>query len=56
MFTISMLPHSVGRMMALPVGLALASLGYSLWREGPTTLARVARRVQGSRLESAGAE
>jgi hypothetical protein len=30
---VSVVPHSVGRMAALPVGIALAGLGYSLLRE-----------------------
>jgi hypothetical protein len=30
---VSVVPHSVGRMAAIPVGIALAGLGYSLMRE-----------------------
>jgi hypothetical protein len=32
-----LLPHSLGRLAAIPVGIALAGLGFSLWRNRSTT-------------------
>ena len=29
----AVIPHAAARILALPVGMALAGLGYSLWRE-----------------------
>lgn len=37
---VPVIPHSMARMTAVPVGLALAGLGYSLWREQRTPTAR----------------
>ena len=34
---VPVLPHALDRIIAFPVGLALAGLGYSLWREQDTT-------------------
>ncbi|MBO3750078.1 hypothetical protein J5X84_28690 [Streptosporangiaceae bacterium NEAU-GS5] len=42
---LSLVPHSVGRMAAIPTGVALAGLGYSLWR-GQRTAAAPAGIVQ----------
>jgi len=53
---VPLIPHSLARMTALPVGVALAGLGYSLWREQRTAAARQASGVDGSRLDPAGAQ
>jgi hypothetical protein len=50
------LPHAVGRMLAVPVGLALAGLGYSLWRGERTAAGRSLPGVRSSRLDPVGAE
>ncbi|MFC0682772.1 hypothetical protein ACFFGH_33490 [Lysobacter korlensis] len=52
---VPLLPHTVGRFVAVPVGLALIWLGYSLWadRRGPVT---VSPPGSAARLDRAAAE
>lgn len=52
---VPMLPHALARLLALPVGLALAGLGYSLCRE-PTAVDRPAASSPRAGLVPAGAE
>jgi len=52
---IPLLPHSLDRLVAFPVGLALAGLGFSLWREQRTTVPEPVSSVRSSRLDPAGA-
>jgi hypothetical protein len=52
---VPLLPHSLDRTAAFPVGLALAGLGYSLWREHRTVATEPVPSVSGSRLDPAGA-
>lgn len=52
---IPFLPHSLDRIVAFPVGLALAGLGFSLWREQRTTVPEPVSSVHSSRLDPAGA-
>jgi hypothetical protein len=48
---VPLVPHSVGRMAALPVGIALAGLGYSLIRDRRTAVPS----VRGAQFDVAGA-
>jgi len=41
----ALLPHTLERMAAVPMGIALAWLGYSLWRTARTTVGRPASTV-----------
>jgi hypothetical protein len=52
---VPVLPHSLDRLVAFPVGLALAGLGYSLWREQRTAVLDSVPSVPGSRLDAAAA-
>lgn len=51
-----LLPHAVDRYAAFPVGLALAGLGFSLWREQRTTSQESVPSVRSPRFDPAGAE
>lgn len=53
---VPLLPHSLDRLLAFPVGLALAGLGYSLWREQRGRSHLSAAGVPSARLGSAGVE
>jgi len=53
---IPVLPHSLARMTAVPVGLGLAGLGYSLWREQRTRTHAFVPSLRDARLDPAGAE
>jgi hypothetical protein len=48
-------PELVQRLFALPVGVALIGLGYSLWREQRTQTVRRAAGTESSQLDPAGA-
>lgn len=50
------LPHSLDRTTAFPTGLALAGLGYSLWREQRTTASEPVASLRSSQLDLAGAQ
>lgn len=52
---VPLLPHSLDRLTAIPVGLALAGLGYSLWHEQRTIATEPVPSVSSSRLDPAGA-
>jgi predicted aconitase with swiveling domain len=52
---VPLLPHSLDRIAAFPVGLALAGLGYSLWRERRATASEPVVSVRSSQLDPAGA-
>jgi hypothetical protein len=49
------LPELTQRLFALPAGIALVGLGYSLWREQRTPSVRVLPSTDSPRLDSAGA-
>lgn len=49
----ALLPHTLERMAAIPMGLALVWLGYSLWSDQRSSAAQAARPGQGSRLDRA---
>jgi hypothetical protein len=51
---VPLLPHSLDRLLAFPVGLALAGLGYSLWREQRRS--SDVSSVPSARLDPAGVE
>jgi hypothetical protein len=51
-----LLPHAIGRMAAVPVGVALAGLGYSLWHGQRTAAGRSLPSVRSSQLDPADAE
>lgn len=51
-----LLPHDLERLTAVPVGLALAGLGWSLWRGQRTAAGRSPSSARSSRLEPAGVE
>ena len=53
---IPLLPQINQRLFAIPVGVALVGLGYSLWREQRTTANRSLPSPVSPRLEPAGAE
>jgi len=53
---VPLLPHSLDRLLAFPVGLALAGLGYSLWREQRRSSHVSVSRVPSARLDPAGVE
>jgi hypothetical protein len=53
---VPLLPHSLDRLLAFPVGLALAGLGYSLWREQRRSSHVSVSSVPSARLDSAGVE
>jgi len=48
-----MIPHSVARIFAIPVGVALAGLGHSLWRELGAGAGLPAAGTVGTRLDPA---
>ncbi|MCW2669910.1 MAG: hypothetical protein JWO27_1807 [Frankiales bacterium] len=52
--TVPLLPHAQARLLALPVGLALAGLGRSLWRT-PAPVTAIAPALAQPRLAPAGA-
>ena len=52
----SVIPHSAARALAIPVGVALAGLGYSLWREQRTPAARPVLSPVSPPLDPAGAK
>src|SRR5438132_4689509 len=51
-----LLPHELIRLAALPVGLALALLGYALWSERRENISEPLRRTSSRQLRPAGAE
>jgi hypothetical protein len=53
---ILVLPQINERLFAVPTGVALIGLGYSLWREQPTAADRPLPGVRSPRLDPAGAE
>jgi predicted aconitase with swiveling domain len=53
--SVPLLPHSLDRIAAFPVGLALVGLGYSLWRERRATASEPVVSVRSSQLDPAGA-
>jgi hypothetical protein len=53
---VPLLPHSLDRLLAFPVGLALAGLGYSLWREQRSTSHESVPSVLSARLDAASVE
>jgi hypothetical protein len=52
----ALLPHALQRFAAIPVGLAIACLGYALWSERRALAAEPAPGVQDLRLGRVGAE
>jgi hypothetical protein len=55
-FAIPLLPQVNQRLFAIPTGIALIGLGYSLWREQRTLIARPVTSSAGSPLDPAGAK
>jgi hypothetical protein len=53
---VPVLPHALDRLLAFPVGLALAGLGHSLWREQRSTSDESVPGVPRARLDPAGVE
>ncbi|WP_327585145.1 hypothetical protein OHA25_57235 [Nonomuraea sp. NBC_00507] len=53
---VPLLPHALDRLLAFPVGLALAGLGYSLWREQRGTSHESVQSDPRARLDAAGVE
>ena len=53
---IPLLPQINERLFAVPTGVALVGLGYSLWRGQRTAPVRSLPRTTGSRLDPAGAK
>ena len=53
---VPVLPHALDRLIAFPVGLALAGLGYSLWREQASTTQQSPSRLDDARRDPAGVE
>jgi hypothetical protein len=53
---VPLIPHALARMTAVPVGVALAGLGYSLWRGQRTAAGRSLPGIRSSQLDPAGAE
>jgi len=53
---VPVLPHALDRLLAFPVGLALAGLGHSLWREQRSTSEESVPGVPRARLDPAGVE
>ena len=53
---VPVLPHALDRLIAFPVGLALAGLGYSLWRDQARTTPSSPSRTHAARRDSAGVE
>jgi hypothetical protein len=51
---VPVLPHALDRLIAFPVGLALAGLGYSLWREQDTTTQQSPLDLHAARRDPAG--
>lgn len=54
--TVPMLPHAIGRYAAVPVGLALVWLGYSLWADQRRTAVETVPSRRSPRLDLAAAE
>jgi hypothetical protein len=52
----ALLPHAQQRYAAIPVALALAWLGYSLWSERRASASQVAPATMGAQLRPAAAE
>ncbi len=50
--TAAMLPHAVGRYAAVPVGIAMVWLGWSLWSEQRTSATQSVAQGHGSRRDS----
>jgi hypothetical protein len=50
--TAAMLPHAVGRYAAVPVGIAMVWLGWSLWSEQRTSATQSVAQGHGSRSDS----
>lgn len=48
--TAALLPHQFQRLAAMPMGLALASLGYALWSERRMSVAKPVAGTEGSQL------
>ena len=53
---VPVLPHALDRLIAFPVGLALAGLGYSLWHEQARTTPSSPSRIHAARRDPAGVE
>ena len=53
---VPVLPHALDRLIAFPVGLALAGLGYSLWREQARTTQQSPSSLHAARRDPAGVE
>ena len=53
---VPVLPHALDRIIAFPVGLALAGLGYSLWREQNTTTQQSPSSLHDADRKPAGVE
>ena len=53
---VPVLPHALDRLIAFPVGLALAGLGYSLWRDQASTTQQSPSRLDDARRDLAGVE
>ncbi len=53
---VPVLPHALDRLLAFPVGLALAGLGYSLWREQGRTARQSTSSLHDARRDLAGVE
>lgn len=53
---VSVLPTALDRLIAVPLGVALAGLGFSLWREQRPPAGRSLPSAAGSRLDPAGAQ
>jgi hypothetical protein len=54
--SVSVLPLALDRLIAVPLGVALAGLGYSLWREQRTPAGRSLPSAAGPQLDPAGAQ
>ena len=53
---VPVLPHALDRLIAFPVGLALAGLGYSLWRDQARTTKQPPSNLDAARRDPAGVE
>ena len=53
-FHLPRLPHALDRLIAFPVGLALAGLGYSLWRQQARSTQQSPPSTHNARREAAG--
>lgn len=53
---VALLPHALERYAAVPMGIALACLGYALWSERREQVAEAARGIGSTQLRHVGAE